>query len=52
MNNETDIKVQFGYFKFKDLTRVLTSYTRTELKSGIIIQISDVVKTFCFQFII
>ena len=36
MNNETDIKAQFGYFKFKDLSKVLTSYR--ELKSGVIIQ--------------
>lgn len=36
MNNETDIKAQFGYFKFKVLSKVLTSYT--ELKSGLIIQ--------------
>ena len=36
MNSETDIKTQFGYFKFKDLFKVLTSYR--ELKSGVIIQ--------------
>lgn len=36
MNNETDIKAQFGYFKFRDLSKVLTSHR--ELKSGVIIQ--------------
>lgn len=36
MNNEMNIKAQFGYFKFKDMSKVLTSYR--ELKSGVIIQ--------------
>lgn len=36
VNNETDIKAQFGYFKFKDLSKVLTSYRK--LKSGVLRQ--------------
>lgn len=48
MNNETDIKAQFGYLKFKDLSKVLTSYR--ELKSGVIRQ-NQIGGNF-FQFII
>lgn len=48
MNNETDIKAQFGYFKFKDSSKVLTSYR--ELKSGVSRQ-SQIGGDF-FQFII
>lgn len=49
MNNETDIKAQFGYFKFKDLSKVLTSYR--ELKSGVIIQNLRCGGDFFFSFI-
>lgn len=50
MNNEMNIKAQLGYFKFKDLSKVLTSYR--ELKSGVIIQNLRYCGDFFFPFII